>query len=122
MSCAALYNDCFYQGSTYTLVFTLTNLGSPVSLSGATITATLYKDTDQASPDANFSCSVVDGPLGIGQIVLSAATTEALTYDPNPEGERNATTFLYSILVALPSGVVIAPLAGVLLGYPTGPQ
>lgn len=121
MSCAGQYNDCFYAGSTYTLAFVITSDGTPVSLSGATIVGTLYKDTDQASPDANFSCSVVDGPNGEGQAVLSAAVTAALPYDANAEGERNPTTFLYSLLITLAGGTVIAPLAGVLLGYPTGP-
>ena len=121
-SCPGIYNTCLFAGSTFTLAFTITNLDVPVSLAGATISGAIYTDTDDASAAAVFSCSVVSGPDGQGQAVLSAATTAALTYDANPEGERNPTTFLYNIQILLSGGTTLAPLAGVILGYPRGPQ
>lgn len=121
-SCPGKYNTCLFGGATFTLAFTITNLGVPVSLSGATISGAIYKDTDDAAAAAVFSCSVVDGPLGMGQAVLSAATTAALEFDPSPAGEREPTTFLYNINVLLSGGTTITPLAGIILGYPEGPQ
>lgn len=121
-SCPANYNTCLFAGATFTLAFTITNLGVPVSLAGATISGAIYNDTDDAAAAAVFSCSVVSGPDGEGQAVLSAAVTAALTYDANPEGERNPTVFLYNIAILLSGGTTLAPLAGVILGYPRGPQ
>lgn len=118
MSCPANLNLCFFQGTTWQIPFRITNDGEPVSLSGATITASLRENIDDAAAAANFSCSVVDGPDGQGQAVLAAATTLALAYDTSPDGERNPTFFFYDIKIQLAGGTVIAPLSGQITAYP----
>lgn len=111
-------NLTFLQGTTWTIPFTLTQNGSPVSIAGSTITAKLRQNPADTLPAATFSCSIVDGPNGQGQAVLAAATTAALTLDANSDCETNTTCFLYQINVTLADGTVLGILAGIINTMP----
>lgn len=115
MSCPGKLNLCFYQSTTWTIPFRITQAGSPVSLAASTIVAKLRKEIDDAAAVATFSTSIVDGPDGQGQAVLSAATTAALTYDSSPAGDQDQTQFFYDILITLVGGTTIGPISGIIL-------
>ncbi len=115
MTCPANLQLCFLQSTTWTIPFRITLEGVAVSLAGATITAKLRYQIDDAAAAASFSCSVVDAANGQGQAVLSAATTAALTYDTSPTNEDNQTQFFWDLLILLSGGDTIAPLSGIIL-------
>lgn len=118
MSCAAQYNPCFWQGTDWVIPFSITQDGSPLSLAGATITAKLRRAIDGAVVET-WTGTVTSGPLGTGQIALSAAETAALTYESQPDTEDwDPTIFFYDVLITLAGGTVIAPFAGQITAYP----
>jgi MinD superfamily P-loop ATPase len=115
MSAPGKLNLQFFQNTTWTIPFRITQSGTPVSLAGATIVAKLRKEIDDAAAVADFSTSIVDAANGEGQAVLAAATTAALTYDSSPAGSRDQTQFFWDLLITLSSGVVIGPIQGIIL-------
>lgn len=100
----------FHSHTDWVIPFKIEKNGDAFTIAGSTITAKLRDQVDDSAAVASFSCSIVDGPNGEGQCVLSAATTGALTYDTSDTDEWTPTIFFADIIITLSAGTVIGPI------------
>jgi hypothetical protein len=67
------------RGDTTTLVITFTTNGTtPINITGRTYRAQVRRDTEDASPEVTFACTVTNGANGVLTCVLTAAQTATL--------------------------------------------
>lgn len=94
-----------YLGADFYLPFTLTDTdGDPVSLQGATITAKVRNDLDDAAPFLTFVGAVVSGADGQGQLTATAAVTGALVLPASPAKKRPLTKQVWDCNVLYSDG------------------
>jgi len=85
MSCPTGPMICIYRGDTYETVLNVTSGGSPLNITGYTITFAAQKEPTQAATDIEVTATINDAPGGIATISLSSTNTDvevtSYTYD-----------------------------------------
>jgi hypothetical protein len=88
------------RGDTTTLVITLTTDGTtPINITGRTYRAQVRRDTEDASPEVTFTCTLTTPASGVLTCVLSAAQTATL--EPGNhfwDLEENASNVISTVL------------------------
>jgi len=93
--------------------------GTPAGASGATYTVTI---TDAAGATANHTFTVdVNGPVSANQIIPSRALTVGTAAAPfTPVTAAGGTApYVFSVLPALPTGLILSPSTGEISGMPS---
>lgn len=102
-----------YLGADFYLPIELTDDdGDPVSLVGATISAKVRNDVDDAAAFLTFVGAVTSGADGQGQITATAAVTGALVLPASEAKKRPLTKMVWDAEVLYSDGTVQRILEG----------